>query len=590
MNGNSNVNEAERDLSIDLQSLMQPAKVEQGTYDSPLEKAIAHPQESGLIAKSEDIKMGNEPLRNSFDSDERREEFDDALHDMNVSTRKANAVQVIKRPENQLQMVQMMGEIEAVSFTEEGKAIIPEGAIYIAKREESGDVETTAKLTYKTDNITSIPNPAPIEQSIPKTGDYVPPKKSAMDRVSEEETKMQAMQIITDDEKSKIVQVLIDKTGLGRDFEFTEEQNAAIEHASKIQIVEVENKELQSVRVERDLTGDLSFMETASKYQMSLAKTHIYFPISGFHADMTGLNYAELSDIALDTSGESDDSINFNRNWRMLTVVYNHMVNPSCGKFKNFDDFLRKFSHFDLPLALYGLLVSTQPEEDSIGLNCPTENCKKLIDVKYSPRSLIDFTTASPDYLATMDKLNDARGDALYELAANSPVRTTKNIKLPSGAIASIGPLNCYDYLYTIMSIMADIKKIAVEIDENNGEPVNGISVDDISVKLDMMLLLYIVRGFRVPKVNDSYVEILSPEKILEYMEKYMPIEDYRVLMAIYYKAASDYSIGFSFRNVKCPHCGTVHKSLSVNIPDLVFRIHQLLVNTSVTAETFRLF
>lgn len=584
-----NLNGANRDLTMDLETLMQPAAATVETFDSPLEKAIAHPQVSGLIAKSEDIKMGNEPLRNSFDSDERREEFDDALHEMNISTRKANAIQVVVRPENQIQMVQMMGEIEAVTFTEEGKAIIPEGAKYIAEKNIDDGIETTAKLTYTKDNVVPLPQPAPEEKQI-AVSMTASPTKSVADRVSEEETRMRAMQIITDDDKSKFVQVLIDKTGLGKDFDFTTEENAAIEHASQIRIVEVENKELQSLRVERDLTGDLSFMETASKYQMSLCKTRIYFPISGFYADMTGLNYSELADIALDTSGESDDSINFNRNWRMLTVVYNHMINPSCGKFKNFDDFLRKFSYFDLPLALYGMLCSTQPDEESIGLTCPEEHCKKVMDVKYLTKSLLDFNTASKDYLAAMDKLNDARGDALYEVAENSPVRTTKNVKLPSEAIAFIGPMNCYDYLYTIMNVMAEIKKIAVEIDENNGEPVDGVSADDIEVRLDMMLLLYIIRGLRIPKVNDAYVEISSPKKILEYMEKYMPIEDYRVLMAIYYKAASDYSIGFSFRNVKCPHCDTVHKSLAVNIQDLVFRIHQLLMNVNVTAETLHLF
>ena len=55
--------------------------------------------------------------------------------------------------------------------------------------------------------------------------------------------------------------------------------------------------------------------------------------------------------IDFDTSDESDDFLNFDKMYKKMSVIYSKLINPTCGKFKDFTDFLKKFAYLDLPLV-----------------------------------------------------------------------------------------------------------------------------------------------------------------------------------------------------------------------------------------------
>lgn len=560
-----------RDMTMDLQSLMQtsPIKEKTDTGQSPLDNAIAHPQVTGLIAKSDDIKFGDSPLRSILDSDERRNEFDDAVEEMEVSRNKAEAVVVIRKPENQLQMAQLLGEINAVQFDDEGNGIVPEGAKWIVSKKDIPENAVTNQLNDATKPAQQPANPAST--------------KSPWDTKNYEVTN-------DDGTKMNIVQLLIDKTGLGGTPQFTEEEKEIIDRSDGLRIVEVEDKKLRTMRVERDIEDDLDFLKTVDVYDMSIVKTNLIFTLSGFKADMAGLNYGEFGDIALDVTPEGMEQLNFDKTKKMLYTLYTKTLNPSCGKFKGFDDYLKKLCWFDVPIAIYGVLISTQPEEDSLRIRCEVPNCMQYYEHKFSPRTLIDFSSASEDYLTLMEKISRASGDELFDYAENSLVRTVKAVELPSKVIALIGPLSAYDYLYTLLRILREAMKLATEIEENDGEPVNGVSMADLDKRMNNLMMLYVVRGFRIPKGDGRYVEIRNPEKVLEYIENYMQIHDYQIIRNIYEKAESDYAIRFRLQNLRCPHCGAEIPSLRVDVQELVFRIRQRMSSTEIITDNFHLF
>lgn len=565
---NNNINEGSapvKDPSMDLRKLMQ-TRVENTKQASPLDMA-AQNKEKGLIVNSGDLKLKDEPLRDNMHTEEREKDYDETVHEMEETSKKAGAVAIIRKPTNQVEDVEMMDEIGRSYFDNDGNIIVPEDAKYIRPKKDFGENAEFKSIYDKDANNETQPSIGDVDEgSIPND---------------------------SDSEKQTIVQLLIDKTGYGSDKEITfdESEKKIIDKATAIRVVEVEDKTLKTMRVQKDIDPDLSFMETVDKYSMSLSKSKVVFPISGFRAEMTGLTFGGFTDISLDLESEdSDDIINFDKMWKMYSTIYNNMINVSCGKFDDFEDFLKKFSYFDVPIAVFGLLLSTQPEVDTITMDCLNKSCKKKYQHKYMIRSLLDFELSSKEYLKALDKVNDATGHDLFKVADESPVRTIKAIELPSKVILEFGPISCYDYLYGVLKKINELIRIGEKIRKNDGEPVDGISINDVAKRMEILEYIQVIRGFRIPKEDGSYTRITSVDKIIEYIEKYIAITDFNYLTAIYEKAMAEYHVGFSMKNIRCPHCETLTKKIPVNIYTLVFRIQQRMKNTNLILDNLHLF
>ena len=554
-----------RDESMDLKSLMG-TKEEKKEETSPLDSAIGSKQ-LGLVVNNKDLKKEEEPLRDYRDTDERRQEFSEKIDEMELKQKQAEAVVVIKKPENQAEDAQMMDEISRVTFDDEGNGIVPQGAKFIRSK---NDLPKNAKTT----TLSEASNEESSEN-----------EENASENIEE----MNDATIDVDQEKESIVKILIDKTGLGRNFDLNDDEKKVISESSEVHIVEVEDKELGTMKVSRQTDDTLSFMESVQKYDLSISKTNMIFPLSGFKADMCGLSYGEFSDIALDVREDSNETIDFDKNWKMLTVIYNKMTNISCGKFVDFEDFLKKFAWADTQLAIYGLLISTEPEEDSLRLTCMNKNCNKHFIHKYPIRSLISFDYCTKDYLNAIDKVADVSGQELFKVAEESPVRTIKAIRLPSDYVMEIGPISAYDYLYTMLQKTKEYTKILEAISDNDGESVDGVSFGDIKKKMEYLVMLSIIRGFRVQKNDGSWERITSVDTVIDFMDKYLSPNDFRLINAVYEKAIEDYSVAFSIRDIKCPNCGTVTKFIPVTPQEMVFRHRQRMESTQITLDSLHL-
>lgn len=569
-----------KDPTLDLRALMQTPTKKKEEEASPLERAMKK-KELGMVVENEELRKANEPLRNIADSDERRQEFNEEVSELEATAEKASKIAVIRKPQNQQEDVEMMDEISRTVLNDDGTVTIPEGARFIRSKKELG--ENAQYMSLKDARVTTS------GKLVNAPENTVQPEK-VQGEVVEENTDSENDVSVQDDEKNKLVQVLIDKTGYGKDVIMNEYEDKAIRSATVIHLTEVEDRELKTMKLKRDLENDMSFVETVAKHQLAMSKSKMVFPLSGFKGELSALSIGEFTDISLDmTSESSDDMINFDKLWKMCSTIYNKLMNVSCGKFKDFNDFLKKFAFYDTQLATFALLCATK-DEDEIGIDCKIRTCLKNYTHKYITQTVFDFGECDQGYINTFNNVLDATGEAMYKMAENSLVRTVKAVKLPSGVVLEYGPISCYEYLYNYIRKIKELLDIGKKIDENNGESVDGHSIGDLEKSIENLQMLQIVRGFRIPDKNEGWVQISDSDRVLEYLDKYISSEDYLYVSTIVYTAMGAYVPRFTIKGLKCPYCGNYVEKISVDIYTLVFQAHQRQINTSVTLKELDLF
>lgn len=364
------------------------------------------------------------------------------------------------------------------------------------------------------------------------------------------------------EEKKNLVNILIDKTGLGSDFHFTEEEQEKLRTSTEIRVREVEEVDLASIEVE---ASDKSFLESVEEFQISDSKCPVVFPASRFKAYMTGLSYGEMGDLTLNTENPSFDQLH-----KRLTVIYNKMVNPSIGKFKDFNDFLHNFAYTDVDLAVYGLVVASFPEIDEIDLQCNNAGCKKGFKAKYSPRTLIKFNKANEHLLKAMEEVVNCPVTQANELLKKSPTQTHKRVRLPmSKFVLEIGIASAYDYLYNIVDNVINDK-----FKETHPDDVNGI------LQLNSTLL-GMIRTVYVPTASGKYRKYDQFEDMINALYRIEP-EEIAVLIRLLQEYNDKYSIGFEINDVVCPHCGTKTSVVPIDPNTLVFHRQQYLMTMNV--------
>lgn len=562
----------ERDESMNLESLLsstepsatpesqeEPTKVgtTKAEHKSPLDLAIDRQKtaQKGIIVDSANEQVGPVQLRPNTDTDAFREGFADAISEQEDLAKKAQLIYAVRRPENEGEYAEMITEIGAVTVDDNGVIHVPEGAKYIVPK----NPEILAKVEA--------------QKAAMESGEYQAYQTPDNTELKAETSSEYSEKAARKEKKDQLVKILIDKTGLGANFTFDEEETKAIQTSNMIHLVEVENRDLEAVEIERPDDGT-PFMQAMDAYKLSVSKAPMTFPASGFKADMTGLSWGEFSDITLDISDDSEDYINFDKIYKKLSVIYNNMKNISIGAFKSFEDFLKHFAYVDVQLATYGLLISTQPEEDTITLVCNKPSCKQRFNFKYAPRSIINFNSANTELLEQIDRINTVAPEERLRLAKSSRVNKFTRIKLPvSGYLVDLGFASCYDYLYGILSL---IKKYTDE----------EIPQDDTRWELTGMLQG--VRGIYMPQKNGTYLAARKPENIIDVLNTAIPPEDIIVLNSAYEHYINQYYIEFSLNGVECPHCHTKTESIAITPDELVFLIHQRQRATPITFDNFQ--
>ena len=498
-------------------------------------------------------------LRNPLDTDERREDLLKKMNEIDTLSIKAKSVIGIKKPQSPGEYALMMDDINSIEVNPE-----------------------TGEVTKIPASEWFIPRTPEVEEEIKKIGlDKKPGEESTDETSIDDKTKeyhdIDVDTMVKETEKDRVVHILMDKTGLGQDIEFTEEERSKITSSNLIHLVEVEDKDLKMVSFQKP-DPTMPYLAAISKYQLSVSKVPMTFPASGFKAEMTGLSFGEYSDIALDPGDNSSDYVNYDKMRRRMYIVYTHMVNSSIGDFKTFEEFLDKFAYVDLALAVYGLVIATQPEMDELTFTCK-EGCGKQFTYRYSPRSIIDFNSADVGYLNKMEEINTADPTKRIEIANNSAVRRVNRIVLPQcGWLVDIGMISCGDYLTKMISYVNDVYEKLDTMDDNDPEII------EIGKRLEMLPILHAIRMIAIPGENGAYYKLDTIDGIIDGILS-IPPADYNVLSAACGKYVGNYSISFAMKNVECTHCHKKIDRMTITPDELVFLIARQLGNTEISFD-----
>lgn len=574
---------AKKDESIDLNSLMTSMTQQTPNKEkklSPLEELQQQKNTKGVVLSNKEIEDGKEKGPKPIQEHESKtESYKSALKEYDDAIEKRKAVILIKQPETSQEYTEMMSEIDAVEFDENGKA-------YYNFKKDKMVITSDNKPKYET-----VPDPDRIprftrirtesDPEFNKNADkqfvegYVEEKKDTVQSASSSSDVNTSNQVsekkpeTEEDRKSKTIQVIIDKTGYGSDFQFTDEEREKLTLANEIRVKEVQVLDINSIKIKR---SDRSFQETIRAQQISNARTAICFPASGFKAHMNGLTYGELSDIALSMDTVSVDQYN-----KRLSVIYNHMVNVSSKPFESYEDFLKNFAYTDIPMALYGLCIATFPEVQSISLRCGKESCRRSFEYNYNTRSILNLKKCDQVFLDKMEELASAPASEYDNICNNSAVRNSKLIYLPySGYYVEMGVISAYDFLYNFLPLMDE-----ATFKDAFGDDINKIYAQN-------SLLLTTVKSVLVPSPNDdSYISYTNYKDMLDAIY-YIKPEDIMIISSVMNKILRQYQPSFAFTNVVCPHCQNVSKEVEINMDDLVFQIQQRLISTEINVENIQ--
>lgn len=583
-NGNNIFDNAVKDDAMDLSEFITTPTTQKPTVEtSPIDSALSdntpksNKELSPLVAelnRKKNAQLGATVTRKEMEdgkertvfenpmADERRERMKATMDESEMLLKQRAAIIPLKQFESSTEYSQMVHEISLVRFDETGKAyfdyekdsngnnVIPK---FIRLRTENDPPYSKENdylvMNRDAENARRIADgKEPIPDSVPLTA-----KVEDIEHKEEEDT------------KSKTINLIIDKTGLGTDFILSEDERKKMAEANEIRLTQVEVLDIASITTEKPERD--SFTGKINTYQLSGSKTTISFPASGFKADMTGLTYGEIADISL-----SMDAVNVDKYYKRLAIIYNKMKNISNGPFDSFEDFLKNFAYTDISLAVYGLFVATFPEVQTISLRCGRNSCNKTFDWDYATRSILRLDKSDEVLLDKMAQLASADPNEYEDIYKKAAVRNSKFIKLPySGYIVELGIASAYEFLYNFIPV----------IDDETFKQAFGNDIND--VYKNNMLLLTTVLSVRIPKNDNpnSYILCEGYKDIVDAIYSISP-EEIKIIATMSNKIQTQYQVNYSFGDVKCPHCGNVTKDLDLTIDDLVFQTYQRLISTEI--------
>lgn len=565
---------------------------------SALDKAILAKKPSGMVVSMDDLKKGEEvsEKRSFAMNDERLKEFNDSVNEYDKLIDKRKMVVVLEQPKDQIDYIKMMAEIDSLKQNSDGtwyfdlheKMDDPNSPLvkprYVRLRKEDEDIFDTSNLTpeekamhdeavakkEQEENPDTDTNKEESTTNTTKSDKLVSTDNTSSDDSTDDDSDDDEERVLTDEEK-KMVEVLIDKTGFGANYTFDDAEEKRILEAQTIKINEVKTLDLSTIKINSN-TKDKSFQETIEASDTSGVKVPMYFPASGFKADIKGLAYGEFADITSSINRVTEDKYR-----KRLSIIYNKMTNISTGAFANFEDFLKHFAWTDVYLAEYALFVASQPEIDEVPLTCGNDECGKTFNWKYAPRSVLKYDRCGSSFIKKMNELTLAPAMDYDEIQQNAIVNKSKLTKMPhSGILIEFGIISAYEYIYNYIPLT----------DPNFLTEHFG---DDADLYREHTILLTVIRAAYAPNNDGTYTKYDRYDDILEAIYNVKP-EEFQIILTYAAKILNEYNVVFSFGDVTCPHCHHKTHNLDFSIEDLVFQTYQRLVNTSIDLNGLTVF
>lgn len=541
-------------LNVSLSDLIKTAPAtEKPVEKSPLEQMKEYKEKNpGMIVEKKDVTYDNDKkeFKNSIENDRREDEFNAYLAEMDETIEIAKKANIIRKPTNPIEDAALMDQLDLMRRQQSG-------TIIENPKDTNGNVMDIGKDQREGTNLIDATF---ISGEREESSETEANENDDSEITPEEEKEMK--------EREKLVEILIDKTGFGnRNLDFTEEEREKIAEASLIRVTEVEDIEIGSFEFTAPST---TYVENLDAMESNYGTTLVPLVASRYRAKMKGLGYGQLADLLMDVKEPR-----FEEHLKRYSIIYNNIVETTVGKFESFEDFLKSTAKIDMDAMLYGLMVSTYPEIDTVAVTCG--RCGTQFPQKYFVRDLMDIKNASTEYLKKLDDLMNCPESEYESYFKESPVHKRKYIKLPScGYVVEIGVASAYDYLYKMINEFGDNKFEKLHADDVNNSLRFNI------VFLDM------VRSISIPKKDNprQLTKYESFEDVIQILYR-MPMDDQQILNGILGQYYTNYTIGYSIKDCTCPNCkNTIDTDVDLN--DLLFFKVRQLLNTAVEVKNMR--
>lgn len=534
----------QKDENLDINALLKDAQksetssVKKEEAEQPVkEETETKVETKGLVLKNDElIDTGSGPKRDIMESDERQADFNKAIEEQDELYEARKAVTIIKNTESAADYVQLIEELGAVKKDENGKSIID-------LRDDNGNkIEPRfIKLKEETGNkefdIAGVNTDSDQDSVSGKSDDSIA--------------------------KKEIISVIIDKTGLGSEFAFTDEER---EKLIKSDLIEVKELKVLDVKTQHAKRSKKSFSEALKEYDYNGPKTQMTFPNSGYKADIKGLGSGEYADIAMNVPYRDDEAESIEGYKKKLSVVYNKMCNVSVGDFKNINEFAEKTAWIDIHLAIYGLYLSTEKDEQIERFACT--NCNNEFNLAFNTHSLLRLEKSSLDVLNNIKKIVTSPASKYRQIQNESPVNKSKLIELPdSKMIVELGIASAKDYMENYLPLMDPdiIETLSTKFTETYIESVRDLMIG--------------IRSVRMPLKDGSEYICEDFEEILAALYK-ISTKDFKLIEAYIINIIEKTNIVFEIKGV-CPHCG--YNNVITVLPEhLVFLKYHHTRNTMI--------
>lgn len=353
----------------------------------------------------------------------------------------------------------------------------------------------------------------------------------------------------------EVAVVTIDKIGMGRVINFTEEEHAKLEKVNKIRVEEVETVRLASIKTKKATNKNVN---TIIKRKPVLFTTPIILPGSYYTAIMKGISPYEL----LALMNRSEDMVEDTQTkW---STIYDKIHSTSIG-YMTFNEFLKKTVATDYNNFIYGLLCSTYPDNDKIPLKCQNPKCNHEYDFQYEVRKLLRVEKMNDDLKKRVAQIVDASHteESAKRLQQQSLAESTDVFELPiSKYVVELYSQSVHDLINTSIK----------GLETNDDKRYNTAAVLSTSVRA-----MYV----EDPEEPDTYIEYNEPLDITKLIYSLMT-KDLMILTRKIEKLVDDCNFEYGLMNVTCPKCKRYEKTVEFNIETILFYRYQQEMSTQI--------
>lgn len=355
--------------------------------------------------------------------------------------------------------------------------------------------------------------------------------------------------------------ILIDKLGMGT-VTFTEEERKRIQFSKKINLVEVDNRELETINIKKVMKTPKDF----SILQRNFNKA--FSPIvaigSGYTCKMKNLSAAEVMNLYQPLGNDTANS--WADRW---SIIYDKIVDPSIGEFKDFEDFCNKTAFTDYPMFVYGLLVSSYPEETTRSFNCTNEKCTgkpenkddKTFETKFNNRQMFRSDEMTDKQREIFTDIIHASGnyvDAKTYAETKGLVNNVKRVLLDKeyGLVVEI-------YVPSISeSIQRVHRNMKPEFTNNDTNRV-------------LFTLAQNIKSIYIPDFEDiegnSYYEVSEIDAVMKVMKDFSTMQLTNA-MNLVQKINEITTLKFGISHVECPYCHQKYSAVDIDPSEELFR------------------